>query len=76
MKNLQIRDVPDTTHLTLKRRAAEAGMSLQEYVLSVLKDFTSRPTVAEVITRAGGRAGGRVGLARAAADLRAERNRR
>lgn len=51
-------------------------MSLQEYLLSLLKDFTSRPTVSEVIARAGGRAGGKVGLARAAADLRAERGRR
>lgn len=76
MRSLQIRDVPDSTHSALRRRAAEAGMSLQEYVLSILNDFASRPTVVEVITRAGGRAGGKVGLARAAADLRAERARR
>lgn len=76
MKSLQIRDVPEPTHSALKRRAAEAGMSLQEYLLSILNDFASRPTVAEVITRAGGRAGGKVGLAKAAADLREERSRR
>lgn len=76
MKNLQIRNVTDETHSVLKRRAAAAGMSLQEYLLSVLSDFAGRPTVHEVITRAGGRAGGKVGLAKAVADLRAERSRR
>ena len=75
MKSLQVRDVPDSTHSALRKRAAEAGMSLQEYLLSLLNDFASRPTVTEVLARAGGRAGGKVGLAKAAADLRAERNR-
>jgi plasmid stability protein len=75
-KNVQIRGVPDKTHAVLRRRAAEAGMSMQEYLLSILNDLASRPTVAEVLARAGGRSGGRVGLEGAAEHLRAERDRR
>jgi plasmid stability protein len=76
MKTLQVRHVPDETHAVLRKRAAEAGMSLQEFVLALLNDFAVRPTLAEVLSRAGRRAGGRVGLARAAAQLRTERDRR
>lgn len=76
MKFVQVRNVPDETHRVLRRRAAEAGMSLQEYLLAVLNDYAARPTVAEVMARAGGRSGGKVGLAAAAHDLRAERDRR
>jgi len=76
MKSLQVRDVPEQTHAVLRRRAAEAGMSLQEYLLSVLNDLASRPTVSEVLARAGGRSGGKGGLAAAAAQLRAERDAR
>ncbi len=76
MKNVQVRNVPDDVHAVLRRRAAEAGMSLQEYLLATLEDLAARPTVQEVLARAGGRAGGRVPLSRAARDLRAERGRR
>lgn len=76
MRNVQVRNVPDRTHSVLRRRAAEAGMSLQEYLLATLNGLASRPTVEEVLARAGGRSGGRVGLAVAADDLRADRRRR
>lgn len=76
MKSLQVRNVPEQTHAVLRRRAAEAGMSLQEYLVATLNELASRPTVAEVLARAGGRAGGRVRLSVAARDLRAERSRR
>ncbi len=76
MKTLQVRNVPEETHSVLRRRAAEAGMSLQEYLLAVLKEVADRPTVAEVLARAGGRTGGEVRLGVAAAHLRAERSRR
>ncbi len=75
MKTLQVRNVPDTTHAVLRRRAAVAGMSLQEYLLATLSELAARPTVEEVLSRAGGRSGGRVGLGAAASDLRAERSR-
>lgn len=51
-------------------------MSLQEYVLDVLNDVAARPSVEEVLRRAGGRAGGRVGLKYAAQAIRTERDRR
>ena len=76
MKSIQVRDVPEKTHAVLRRRAAETGMSLQEYLLSILNDLASRPTVAEVLARAGGRSGGRIGLKNAAELLRTERDQR
>lgn len=76
MKAIQIRDVPEETHRTLRGRAAAAGMSLQEYLLATLKRLADMPTVEEVVQRASGRSGGRVGLAKAAAQLREERTSR
>ena len=74
MKTVQVRNVPEQTHLVLRRRAAEAGMSLQEYLLSVLKELADRPTVPEVLERAGGRGGGAVPLSAAAAHLQIDRS--
>lgn len=76
MPAVQIKDVPDDVHDVLRRRAADAGMSLQEYLRSQLIDAASRPTIDEVLGRAGGRAGGRVSLKTAAAIVRADRDRR
>lgn len=76
MPAVQIRDVPEATHAVLRRRAAEAGMSLQEYLRARLIAEASHPTVDEVLARAGGRDGGRLPLKVAAAMLRRERDRR
>lgn len=35
-KNIQIRNVPDDVHVELTKRAADAGKSLQEYLLGRL----------------------------------------
>lgn len=43
-KMVQIRNVPDELHRTLKARAAEAGLSLSDYLLSELRDAAERPT--------------------------------
>ncbi len=48
---LQIRDVPDDVHRTLKARAAASGVSLSEYVRGVLERTASRPTPAELAAR-------------------------
>lgn len=48
---LQVRDVPDDVHRTLKARAAVAGTSLSEYVCGVLARTASRPTPAELAAR-------------------------
>jgi antitoxin FitA len=51
MKLLQIRNVPDDVHRTLKARAALAGMSLSEYSLAELRRAAERPTRAELLDR-------------------------
>lgn len=76
MTSVQIRNVPETTHRVLRRRAAEAGMSLQEYLLSELTAMADQPTLEEVLDRAGRHTGGRMPLADAADFLRAERDAR
>lgn len=48
---VQIRDVPDEVHHTLKARAAVAGVSLSEYVREVLARTASRPTPNELAAR-------------------------
>jgi len=57
-RTLQVRDVPDDVHTTLRARAAAAGMSLSEYVLQQLVEVASRPEVSDVLRRAGERSGG------------------
>ena len=76
MPSMQIKDVPAETHRVLTRRAAEAHQSLQEYLRSRLIEEASRPTVDEVLARAGGRAGGSVHFEAAVAAVRQDRARR
>ena len=60
MPSIQIKDVPAETHAVLRQRAAAAHQSLQEYLRARLIDDANRPTLDEVLDRAGGRAGGSV----------------
>jgi plasmid stability protein len=48
---VQVRDVPEEVHRILKARAAIAGVSLSEYLRSMLARTTSRPTPAELHAR-------------------------
>jgi plasmid stability protein len=48
---LQIRDVPEDVHRTLKARAAASGQSLTEYARGVLARSAARPTVDELSVR-------------------------
>jgi plasmid stability protein len=48
---LQVRNVPDDVHRTLKVRAAQSGMSLSEYLLKELSAVAERPTIEEVLER-------------------------
>jgi antitoxin FitA len=48
---LQVRDVPEDVHRTLKARSAAAGVSLSEYVRSMLARSASRPTPVELSAR-------------------------
>jgi len=74
--SIQVKDVPDDVHASLRRRAAAAGQSLQEYLLARLVEDARMPTLDEVLDRAGGRAGGRAGFDAAARAVRADRNAR
>lgn len=48
---VQIRNVPETLHRRLKSRAALAGMSLSDYLLSELRQVAARPTLDELQAR-------------------------
>lgn len=48
---IQIRNVPDTLHRRLKSRAALAGMSLSDYLLSEIREVAARPTLDELRAR-------------------------
>ncbi|MFY9903518.1 MAG: hypothetical protein WBX02_05770 [Terriglobales bacterium] len=50
-KMIQVRNVPDALHRTLKARAAMAGMSLSDYLLAEFKEVAERPTLAELRAR-------------------------
>lgn len=76
MPNVLIRNLPDDVHATLQRRAASAGMSLQQYLSSELAHLARNPTMDEVLDRIRTRSGGRVGLQTAVDDLREEREAR
>ena len=50
-KMIQLRNVPDALHRSLKARAAMAGMSLSDYLLTEIKEIAERPTLAELRDR-------------------------
>lgn len=75
MPNIQVKDVPADTHAVLRQRASAAHQSLQEYLRSRLIAEAARPTVDEVLARAGGRAGGSFPLADAVSASRFDRAR-
>ena len=48
---IQVRDVPDEVHRTLKARAARQGMSLSEYLRIQLERVAASPTPEELLAR-------------------------
>ena len=48
---IQIRNVPDPLHRTLKSRAAMAGMSLSDYLLAEVRRMAETPTLDEMRAR-------------------------
>ena len=50
-KMVQLRNVPDALHRSLKARAAMAGMSLSDYLIAEIKEIAERPTLAEFRAR-------------------------
>jgi antitoxin FitA len=71
---IQIRNVPDPLHRRLKSRAALAGMSLSDYLLSEIRQVAERPTLDELRTRLQQRPGVTPSVKPAQA-VRAERDR-
>lgn len=76
MPSIQVKGVPDDVHAVLRRRAAAAGRSLQEYLIGLLSEEARTPTLDEVLDRASSRSGGSVPPQAAVRILRAERKRR
>ncbi len=76
MPSIQVKNVPDDVHETMRRRARESGQSLQEYMLQKLCREARTPTVEELMARIAHHSGGDFSLEEAAALVRAERDAR
>lgn len=50
-KMIQLRNVPESLHRTLKARAAVAGMSLSDYLLAQIRWRADRPSMDELRER-------------------------
>ena len=74
-KMIQVRNVPDEVHRTLKARAAAAGMSLSDYVKRDLEDAAARPSLEEIDARVASRGGSAVRTSTVLAALRDARER-
>jgi plasmid stability protein len=74
---LQIRNVPEEIHRTVRTRAAQAGLSVSDYLLGLLSELVTRPTMAQVVERAKSlaQAGGGTNRAEARAAVREGRDR-
>lgn len=69
---IQIRNVPDRLHKTLKVRAALEGMSLSDYLLAEIERSAEKPTLREIRDRLRRRSPVRLSVSPADA-VRAER---
>ncbi|MCU0668980.1 MAG: hypothetical protein MUF70_06470 [Myxococcota bacterium] len=74
-KMIQIRNVPDDLHRVLRVRAAQAGLSLSDYLLKQLRRTADRPTREELLDRIARRTPVRSRI-RVADAVRSERERR
>ena len=74
---LQIRNVPEEVHAAVRMRAAEAGISVSDYLLRLVAETVSRPTMADIVARAKqlARVGGGAKRADVEAVVRAGRDR-
>jgi len=50
-KMVQIRDVPDSVHSTLKARAASEGISLSDFIKREIERVAERPSMREWLQR-------------------------
>lgn len=59
-KMIQIRNVPDPVHRILKSRAAQAGLTLSDYLLAEVEELAELPTVTALTERIRQRASARM----------------
>jgi hypothetical protein len=74
MKTIQIRNVPDELHRSLKERAAREGTTMSDLILAELPRLAHRPSSPQLLERI--RARTPVGGPSAAELIRAERDTR
>jgi plasmid stability protein len=74
MPSVQIKSVPEDVHAELRRRAANDGKSLQEYLLGRLVEEARRPRLDDLLSRAGQRSGGHVSFRFASEAVREDRD--
>ena len=68
--------MPERVHKVLRRRAAAAGQSMQEYLLQLLEESAGRLTMEEWVERVSKHATGRWPPGEAARAIREERDKR
>jgi len=49
--NMHLRDVPESVHDELARRASERGMTLRQYTIDVLAQHCARPSLDDWLDR-------------------------
>ena len=69
-KMIQIRNVPDDVHKTLKVRAAAEGISLSDYIKRDLEELAKQASIEEVFSRARARGNSGIATEEIVADLR------
>lgn len=73
MKHLQIKNVPPNVHEALRERARNEGVTMSDYVLSLITRDLERPTMREWLERVRSRAPVEIDGAEAVREARAER---
>ena len=76
MPSVQIKNVPEDTHRVLRRRAADAHQSLQEYLRAQLIRAASEATLDEVLDRIEQQSGGSAPFDEVVEIIRGDRDRR
>lgn len=74
-KMIQLRNVPDALHRTMKARAALSGMSLSDYLVQEIRRLAEKPTMEELRKRVSSREPANLSLS-SAEIIRAARDER
>jgi antitoxin FitA len=72
-KMIQIRDVPDEVHRTLKVRASAEGLSLSDYIKRDLEQLAKQATIEDVFASARARGESGITTEELVAGIRASR---